>query len=388
MERRHRQIGMVCAALLLLPLLAACGGSPAAEAPAAAPTTAPVAEAPAAAPTAAPAAEAPAASSGVSGELTVLEWSGYDIPEMNADFIAAYPDVKVTYELAASDADFLGKVRAGTQADLVHPCSDWAHFWVEEGLVEEIDTSKLSNWSKVPENLKQAGQVDGKQYFVPWDWGYSSVLYRTDKIPEGVNSWAALTDEKYAGHISMWDDAAAAFHVGALINGFDINNLTPEQITKIKEDWIAQRSSNLFYWTGESELLTGLESGDVWLGYAWQGTYAQLLAKNIPVEYADLEEGRLSWICGYMIPKGGNVDLAMRYIDAKLGAENGTNLVNMYFYGHANSDVMSGVTDENLIKAFSLDNPTAVENAQFSPRLDSAVRDEHAAAWAEVKAAP
>jgi spermidine/putrescine transport system substrate-binding protein len=383
MKRTQRRIGLFTAALVLLPLLAACGGTaPTAQEPAA-----PTAAQEAAAPTSAPAAQEPAAS-GAAGELTILEWAGYDIPEMNADFIAAYPDVKLTYELAASDADFLGKVRAGTQADLVHPCSDWAHFWVEEGLVEEIDTSRLANWSKVPENLKQAGQVDGKQYFIPWDWGYSSVLYRSDKIPEGVNSWKALQDPKYAGHISMWDDAAAAFHVGALINGFDVTNLTPEQNAKIKEDWIAQRASNLFYWGGESELVTGLESGDVWLGYAWQGTYAQLLEKGIPVEYAELEEGRLSWICGYMIPKGGNVDLALRYLDAKLAAENGNNLVNMYYYGHANQDVMGAVSDEKLIKAFSLDNPKAVEGARFSPRLSSAARDEQAALWAEVKAAP
>ena len=108
-----------------------------------------------------------------SGSLTVLDWAGYDAPEFWVDFQEANPDVDVSFEIGASDADIYAKMAAGDQADVFHPYTGWLQFYVDEGLVEEIDTSKLTNWDKVPESFKALGQFDGKQYFVPWDWGYS-----------------------------------------------------------------------------------------------------------------------------------------------------------------------------------------------------------------------
>ena len=135
------------------------------------------------------------------------------------DFKNDNPDVDVTFEFGASDADILAKMMAGDQADVFHPYTGWLQFYVEEGLVEELDTSNLTNWDKVPERFKELGQFDGKQYFVPYDWGYSSILYRTDLAPEAGDSWAALFDPTYSGHISMWDDGVAAVDVASHVLG-------------------------------------------------------------------------------------------------------------------------------------------------------------------------
>ena len=100
------------------------------------------------------------------GELTVLDWAGFDDPLLWADFNKACPDVDVAFEMGASDADILAKMMAGDQADVFHAYSGWLQFYVEEGLVEEIDTSKLAHWDKMPERFKALGRFDGKQYFV------------------------------------------------------------------------------------------------------------------------------------------------------------------------------------------------------------------------------
>ena len=97
---------------------------------------------------------------------------------------------------------------AGDQADIFHPYTGWLQFYVEEGLVEEIDTSKLTNWDKVPETSSRSASSTASSISCPTTGAYSSILYRTDKIPEGVDSWSALIDPKYSGHISMWDDGA------------------------------------------------------------------------------------------------------------------------------------------------------------------------------------
>ena len=179
---------------------------------------------------------------------------------------------------------------------------------------------KLTNWSKVPEQFKKIGQINGKQYFVPWDWGFTSILYRTDKIKTTIDTWDALLDPAYKGHISMWDDGPGAVTVSSYIHGYDETAITDDQLAAIKAEWIAQAPLNKIYWAAETRPRRGDENGEVWVAYAWQGAYATLLADGVPVAYAKPKEGRNSWVGVYGIAQGQpNYDLALRFLDDKLG---------------------------------------------------------------------
>lgn len=322
----------------------------------------------------------------VTGALNVLDWSGYDQEIFWQDFKNKYKNVSVTFDFGNSDAEQFTKMKAGSQADIFHPYTGWLQFYVDEGLVAEIDTSKLKNWDKVPDSFKKIGQINGKQYFVPWDWGFTSILYRTDKV-SSVDSWSALFDPKYKGHISMWDDGPGAVQVSAYIHGWDETAITDAQLAQIKTEWTAQAKLDKTYWTGEPDLVQSMASGDVWLAYAWQGAYATLLGQGVPVAYANPKEGRNSWVGVYGIRANDpNYDLALRFLDEKLGTLTGTNLVKNYFYGSSNSDVMAGITDATLKQAFSVDDPSILQKTNFTPNLTAAQRDAWTTMWTEVKA--
>ena len=375
-------------------LTAACAATPVGS-PTGTPTQAPSAsasQAPSAsaspAPTDAPTdAPSPTASGPVSGSLSVLDWAGYDDPLYWADFQATYPDVDVSFSIGISDADIYGKMKAGDQSDLFHPYTGWLQFYVDEGLVAEIDTSKLANWDAVPDSFKQVGSIDGKQYFVPFDWGFTSIMYRTDHV-DSVDSWSVLFDEQYDGHITMWDDGPGAVTVSSYIHGWDETAVTAEQLEQAKAEWIDQAPLNVTYWTSEyGELDELFRNDEAWVAYSWQGAYATLLGEGVPVAYADPQEGRNSWVGVYGInPDTQNMDLALAFLDEKLGELTGNNLVANFYYGHANGEVMAGITDETLIEAFSLDDPTVLERTNFTPNLTAQQRDDWTAMWAEVKA--
>jgi spermidine/putrescine transport system substrate-binding protein len=363
--------------------------APTQQAPTGAPAAATQAPAAQASPTAAPCPQVDVPDPSVTGSLTVLEWAGYDQPDFWVDYKCAYPKAAVNFEIGESDADVYSKMKAGDQADLFHFYSGWQQFYVDENLAQPIDTSKLKNWDKVPDSLKKLGQINGQQYYIPWDWGFSSILYRTDKVPGGIDSWSALLDPKYAGHISMWDDGPSAVTTSSYIHGWDETKVTADQLATIKQEWIAQKKLNVFYWAGEPELQQGIASGQVWVAYAWQGSYATLLGQGVPVAYANPKEGRNSWVGFYGIRKGvADYDLALKFLDEKLGLATGNNVVNEFYYGDSNQDVMKGVTDPTLIKAFSLDDPTILQHTNFTPLVTAAQRDAWTAMWAEVKAAP
>ena len=146
--------------------------------------------------------------------------------------------------------------------------------------------------TKVPEEFKRIGQIGGKQYFVPWDWGFTSVLYRTDKITTPVDTWAALLDPKYKGHISMWDDGPGAVTTSSYIHGWDETTITPDQLDPDQAGMDrAARPQPPLLGQPRPDLVAAMKSGEVWLAYAWQGAYATFLGKSVPVAYAN-PEGR------------------------------------------------------------------------------------------------
>ena len=304
----------------------------------------------------------------VTGELLVLDWSGYDAEDFWIDFKNTYPNATAAFEFGVSDADIYGKMKAGSQADVFHPYTGWLQFYVDEGLVEEIDTTKLKNWDKVPDSFKAVGQFNGKQYFVPWDWGFSSILYRTDQIPT-VDSWDVLLDPQYDGHISMWDDGPGAVTVSSYIHGYDETAITDEQLAAIKAEWTAQAPLNKTYWAAETELVPIVENGEVWAAYAWQGAYATLLGEGVPVAYANPKEGRNSWVGVYGIRKGTpeprpRAALPRREARPRRPARTWSNCTTT---ARANADVMAAITDETLKEAFSIDDPTILETTNFTP---------------------
>ncbi|HET7082137.1 MAG TPA: extracellular solute-binding protein [Candidatus Limnocylindria bacterium] len=320
-------------------------------------------------------------------KLLVLEWSGYDDPDYWTDFKSANPEAAVTFEIGSSDADVLGKMEAGSQADVFHFYTGWQQFYVDAGLVKEIDTSKLTNWDKVPDSFKEMGQIDGKQYYLPWDWGFTSILYNTDEVAS-VDSWDVLFDETYAGHISMWDDGPAAVTVSSYVHGWDETAITDEQLAQAEQEWKDQKDLNFHYWTDEyADLCPDVESGDIWIAYAWQGCYADRLYAGQAVAYANPVEGRNSWVGLYGISsKTANYDLALEFLDMKLATLTCTNAVVNFYYGCANQEVMEAIDDPVLIQAFSIDDPSILESTNFTPLVTDAQREAWTEMWANVKA--
>jgi spermidine/putrescine-binding protein len=311
-------------------------------------------------------------------ELLVLEWSGYEAEDFWTDFKEANPDADVTFEFGDTDANILAQMQGGSQADIFHFYTGWQQFYVDEGLVREIDTSKLENWDKVPADFQALGQIDGKQYFVPWDWGFTSILYNTDQVPE-VTSWDALMNPEYEGHISMWNDGPAAVTVSSYIHGYDETAITDEQLADIEAEWIAQKPLNVFYWSSEYEdLCPAVLDGTIWVAYAWQGCYATALAEGAPVAYATPEEGRNSWVGLYGISADtDSYELALEFLDLKLAELSCSNAVTLFYYGCANGEVMAGIDDPLLVEAFGLDDPSILESTNFTPL----VTEEQRAAW-------
>jgi len=316
----------------------------------------------------------------------MLDWAGYEIPDFWQTFKTKHPDVKVDFSFLTESAEVYSKLRSGFEADLVHPCSNFWKLLVDENMVQPIDTTKLSNWNSVIQSLAKEGEFNGKQYWIPWDWGFESILVRKDLVKKMPESWADIWDPQYKGKIAINDSGEAAHIWASLALGLDPWNQTDEQYAQVKQKLMDLAPSVLAYWSGQTDLDQMLAAGDAWLGVgAWNASYVSLLNEGLDVVYIDPKEGRTGYLCGFGIPTTSkNVDLALEMIDAYLAPESMAYLANEYGYGIANGDAIKLVKPE-MVKLLGLEDQAVISKTVFYKSITAEQRELWTNTWSEVK---
>ena len=153
-------------------------------------------------------------------ELMVFTWAGYDIPEFFGSYIEKW-DMLPSFSLWGEEEEGFQKMRGGFRPDVAAPCTYSLRRWYDAGLLKTLDTDRLEHWPDIFPSLKtvEGAVQDGKQVFLPVDWGNSSVLFRPDLAPEYAgpenHSWQILFDEKYSGRLGIYDSVDGVFGVVA-----------------------------------------------------------------------------------------------------------------------------------------------------------------------------
>ena len=223
--------------------------------------------------------------------LTCMEWSGYDKADFFKSYVAKHGKAP-NFSIFADENEALQKVRAGYDADIMHPCTYSVGPFVEAKIYKPIDTSKLSNWPDIFPTLKQVQGVvlNGETVMAPADWGNSGIAYRTDLVDADYQkheSWGIFADDKYAGRVAMLDNEVVA-EIGGLMLGY-----SPEKIFadvgrgaggRPGPSWRRWSRTPASCGRTTTELDQALASGEVVAGYAWNVTVKNLKAKNIPGE--------------------------------------------------------------------------------------------------------
>lgn len=333
------------------------------------------------------------------GNLSVLEWAGYEYPTYGGKgatgVLQPYVDKygKPTYTFLTSDDQALGKARAGSKFDIVHPCVSYAKDWVDLGYVQPWDTSLLTNFDSLNPALVENAKVDGKQYFLPIDWGFSAPMYRADKVdPNGDPSWALMYDDRYKGKISWWDSPIENFLIWGYTVGkfdsYDWDQWTDDVLNDAKQYLIEKKKLVRNFWSSQTDFDNDVANGNVWIGYAWGGSYKAAKDKKLDVVYSEPKEGRLSWNCGFVLGKDTkNYQHAHAYADAWISAASAGWIIPNYYYGHTNTKVDTSAVDPDLVSVFKLDDPSALDEPKAHIERYVPDRRRFAKAWDEVKAA-
>lgn len=301
---------------------------------------------------------------GAAANITYFGWAGYDDPALHPGYVEKHAQ-EPEYNFFSSEEEGLQKLIGGFEADVLHPCSYNVKRWKDAGVIQPIDTSRLANYADIWDKFKTIPKtVYGEDvYFVPFDCGNASVLYRTDLVdPADATSWDLLFNEKYAGRLAMYDTDTTIIEIAARILGYDnYVALSDEQLAAIKPMIAKQRDILRFYWGDATQIEQALASGEVVAAYAWNDTYKKLKDMGLSVAYMTPKEGMLTWVCGLCLDSRKTEVNAAAYdlIDAMISPEAGAYMLSEVGYGHSNRKAYD-LVDPQILADLGWSDPEAV----------------------------
>jgi putative spermidine/putrescine transport system substrate-binding protein/spermidine/putrescine transport system substrate-binding protein len=240
------------------------------------------------------------------GDLNAILWEGYAPPASIKAFEKQYPGVKVHVTSIGSNDEVFAKIRTKTgQYDIVPATTDVVKQYVDQGLVQPLDVSKIPNAPKAFaafRNLPQAAK-DGKTYGVANTWSADPILYNADVVKNPPASYRVLFDPRYKGKVAIYDDLGSLW-VGAKVKGYDPWTLSGQKMTDVVKLMQQQRTLDRKYWSTGDDLVKLFASGEVDLATGWNYMYTQLKKAGVNVKRLVPTEGNLGWVDTLMEPVG------------------------------------------------------------------------------------
>ena len=227
-------------------------------------------------------AKAAAAAAGVTdaggGALHIYTWSDYIAPDVLENFEKAL-GVKVVIDTFDSNEAMYAKLKAGgTGYDIIMPSSYQVATMAREGMIDDLDHSKIPN---VKKNFDSsfAGQILDPTFAhsVPYAVTYTGFAYRKDKVPAGadVETWAILANPALKGRVSLLDDIREVVGAGLMSLGYSVNSENAKEIDEAVAQVLKWRV-NIRKFDAES-YKTEVPAGATWLGQGYSTDVTQVI---------------------------------------------------------------------------------------------------------------
>jgi spermidine/putrescine transport system substrate-binding protein len=332
----------------------------------------------------------PALASSDPSEVVMYTWSGYEVEGMYQPYLKKH-GVMPSFNFFSGQEEAMHKVRTGYAAGTMHPCTTKTKTYRDAGILKAIDPSRIEEWGNIWPRLQTMAGVTledvGLTHLMPFDWGNTSICYRTDVIDRDPSeeSWNWLFDPQYAGRISM-QDGIGSISAGALALGIkDPYQMTEAELDKSVKYLQDQRPMVRFYWESPTEFINAMANGEIDMAMCWNDAAVSLKRDGYPVRMAAPKEGMITRVCGLVMTNVGEADEGLVYdaLNSLLAPETGFFLIDEYGYGHANQKAFDLVSAERL-QDLGISNPSAlIKDSIFAS--PSPIRDMWDKAWEDVK---
>jgi spermidine/putrescine transport system substrate-binding protein len=264
------------------------------------------------------------------GTLVFSNWPLYiDINEKtkrhpSLDLFTKKTGIKVKYiEDINDNAEFFGKIQAqlaggkstGRDIIVMTDNSPYPALLIKKGWVEKLDKKLLPNIKNLLPLQQHPAWDPHREYSLPWQSGMTGIAYN-EKLTKPITSVdQLLTDPKLKGKVTVLEGFGDTVPVIALANGDNPGKITDAVFKRVLDKLQkAKKSGQIRQFTG-NDYAGMLAKGDIIAAIAWSGDVVQLQADNKHLKFVLPKSGGGIWTDNMLIPKGGNVELASKYMN-------------------------------------------------------------------------
>ena len=309
------------------------------------------------------------------GKLVVYNWAEYIPDGVLADF-EKETGIKVEYSTYENNEVMYSKlkIQKGKGYDIVVPSTYLVSKMRDEGLLQKVDKTKLSNFKNLMPDLLNKPYDPNNDYSVPYLWGSTGIGVNSEEIdPSTVSKWADLWDTKWKNKLLLVDDVREAFGMALQKNGHSVNTKNPDEIKQAYED-LQKLMPNVRVFNADAPREPFLAE-DVNLGMIWSGEANMAQKENDKIQYIYPKEGSGFWVDSFTIPAGAeNVENAHKFIDYMLKPEVGKKVVEQLGYSTPNKEVKALVETKLQNNPIIFPPSDILSKAEFQQDVGDAIK--------------
>jgi spermidine/putrescine transport system substrate-binding protein len=265
-------------------------------------------------------------------ELILYNWTEY-MPQSVMDAFTKEYGITIKYVAYASQEEVPESIEAGNVYDLVVLGPEFIPGLAEKNLLKPIDYRNIPNFKYVSANFRDLAFDPGNQYSIPFHWGTTGILLRTDLVKRPVTSWQDLWDPAFAGKLGIWPISRSMIPITLKSLGYSANSENSEQLEKVRQKLLELKPNAVTISNMNSTVVPMLESGEVDIAYGWAYDAIMAQESSVPIEYVIPREGTILWTDHFFIPANAkNPRGAELFLNFILQPEVAAQIVNDSYY--------------------------------------------------------
>lgn len=249
------------------------------------------------------------------GELNIFVWTEY-MPESVFSAFEEETGIKVNVQTYSSNEDMLAKVKSSNEGlyDIVVPSDYMVKMMMDQGLLAELDQSKIPSLSNIDKSYLDQSFDPGNKYSVPYMGGVAALVVNKKMVDEDITSFKQIFDPKYKNSLVVLDDFRAVIGMTAKSLGYSLNTTDDAELAEVS-DALETLKPNIKLYDSDSPK-TAMLNGETAIGYMWNAEIAICTEESDDFQVVFPEEGCYLFLDNLSILKGAkNPENAHAFLD-------------------------------------------------------------------------
>ena len=256
------------------------------------------------------------------GQLQLFNWGNYTNPDLLTKF-EAETGIKVTVTDYDSNDAALAKIEAGGHGfDLVVPTHQYVQIYVEKGLIQPLDLSKIPNHANIAPEWMDVSWDPGRAYTIPWQWGTTGVAVDTAVYSGDINTSDIFLNvpPELVGKINVVPEMGDVVNLAVMWAGGEPCTEDTAVLKKARDALLAAKPNWISMDYGATEKMS---SGEWKASVNWNGSTMRIRLNLPTVAYGYPKEGYPVWMDSVALLKDAqNVEEAYKFLDFIAKPEN------------------------------------------------------------------